>query len=317
MIACGGIHVSPLVLTARQLSAAVFRRVQRFASVPAVLTQRVLVVGGNCALAAELQHGMRVSGSSGVRWLSSNSSKKRDKKGGAGASSSGGSSKPAAAPPTTAPPANNGRGIDGDFVFGITDVSKTLPGGRVLFKNANLLFQRGAKVGILGSNGSGKSSLLKILAKVDRFVPLVTCECLLRSCVRFICVLAVSARLCGCSDFDGKVWHNDGVRIGYLQQEPQLDATKDVQGNVMDGLREKTSLLERMDELSANMGAPDADIDAVRVANNPSCSPLLAVSLGVSTVAGRCQCCTHLQRSSCLGCNAVVVRPLCTRVHSS
>ena len=64
-------------------------------------------------------------------------------------------------------------------------------------------------------------------------------------------------------DFDGKVWHNEGVRIGYLQQEPQLDASKNVQGNVMDGLREKTTLLTRMDELSAEMGLPDADMDAV------------------------------------------------------
>lgn len=111
-------------------------------------------------------------------------------------------------------------------------MTKVLPGGRVLFKNANLMFQRGAKIGILGSNGSGKSSLLKILAKIDR-------------------------------EFDGKVWHNEGVRIGYLQQEPQLDASKDVQGNVMDGLREKTTLLSRMDELSSLMGEPDADMDAL------------------------------------------------------
>jgi hypothetical protein len=66
-----------------------------------------------------------------------------------------------------------------------------------------------------------------------------------------------------CRDFDGKLWHNAGTRIGYLQQEPQLDASKDVNGNVMDGLREKTQLLDRMDAISAEMGAPDADIDAV------------------------------------------------------
>ena len=115
------------------------------------------------------QHGRRLSSHSG------GGGKKKDKKAAAAAGAattpkSGGASKQSAASSSQAAagPANNGRGIDGDFVFGISDVSKVLPGGRVLFKNANLMFQRGAKVGILGSNGSGKSSLLKILAKVDR-----------------------------------------------------------------------------------------------------------------------------------------------------
>jgi energy-dependent translational throttle protein EttA len=64
-------------------------------------------------------------------------------------------------------------------------------------------------------------------------------------------------------DFDGKLWHNPGIRLGYLAQEPHLDPTKDVAGNIMDGLREKTSLLGRMDELSAELGNPDADMDKV------------------------------------------------------
>ena len=70
----------------------------------------------------------------------------------------------AAAPATS----NNGRGVDGDFVFGVQDLAKQLPGARVLFKDVNLMFQRGAKIGVLGLNGSGKSSLLKILASVDK-----------------------------------------------------------------------------------------------------------------------------------------------------
>ncbi len=90
--------------------------------------------------------------------------------------STGGSSKPAAAVPAAAnskgvpTPTANGRGVEGDFVFGVQDLTKTLPGSRVLFANVNLTFQRGAKIGVLGLNGSGKSSLLKILAGVDKYV---------------------------------------------------------------------------------------------------------------------------------------------------
>ena len=113
------------------------------------------------------------------------------------------------------------------------DVGKTLPGGRVLFQGVSLNFSRGAKIGVLGLNGSGKSSLLKILAGVD-------------------------------ADFDGEVWRQPGMRLGYLAQEPVLDESKSVHENIMDGLVEKTALLERFDELSAAMGEPDADIDEVR-----------------------------------------------------
>jgi ABC-type multidrug transport system fused ATPase/permease subunit len=86
----------------------------------------------------------------------------------AGTPSSGSKNPAASAPAAATGPANNGRGIDGDFVFGVQDVTKVLPGGRQLFANVNLMFQRGAKIGVLGLNGSGKSSLLKILAGVDK-----------------------------------------------------------------------------------------------------------------------------------------------------
>ena len=65
-------------------------------------------------------------------------------------------------------------------------------------------------------------------------------------------------------DFEGKFWVKPDMRIGYLAQEPVLDSEKNVHGNIMDVLKEKTDLLTRMDELAAAMGDPDADMDAVR-----------------------------------------------------
>lgn len=114
----------------------------------------------------------------------------------------------------------------------VNEATKVLPGGRVLFKDIDLAFLRGAKVGVVGLNGSGKSSLFRILAGTDR-------------------------------EFDGKVWSSDGIRVGYLEQEPVLDPAKDVHGNIMDGLREKTQLLKRFEELSESLGDPDCDFDKV------------------------------------------------------
>lgn len=81
----------------------------------------------------------------------------------------------------------------------MTDVSKVLPGGRVLLENARLSFLRGAKIGVLGVNGSGKSSLLRVIAGDDR-------------------------------EHHGEVWRKDGVKFLYLTQEPQLDYDLDVRG---------------------------------------------------------------------------------------
>jgi sulfate-transporting ATPase len=127
---------------------------------------------------------------------------------------------------------DNGRGAEGDVCMSLRDVGKTLPGGRVLFSRVNLAFNRGAKIGVLGLNGAGKSSLLKILSGMD-------------------------------TEFDGTAWLAPGLRVGYLAQEPTLDDSRSVHDNIMDGLQESTTLLARFDELSAAMGEEGADIDAL------------------------------------------------------
>jgi ABC-type nitrate/sulfonate/bicarbonate transport system ATPase subunit len=120
----------------------------------------------------------------------------------------------------------------GEVLLTMSDVRKVLPGGRLLFENVGLNFLHGAKIGVLGANGCGKSSLMKILAGID-------------------------------TEFDGSVWRRDGVKIMYLPQEPELDPTKDVMGNVRLGFAQQEALLTRFDELSTAMGDPDADFDAL------------------------------------------------------
>ncbi|GLE03938.1 hypothetical protein PINS_up012849 [Pythium insidiosum] len=127
---------------------------------------------------------------------------------------------------------NAGGGVPGDFVCHLKDVGVTIQGGKKLFERLSLGFLRGAKIGVLGPNGSGKSTLLKVIAGVRR-------------------------------DYDGERWVKEGVRVGYLPQEPQLDPTKNVYENIMEGLKETNDLLQRFDEVSMAMGEPDADFDAL------------------------------------------------------
>jgi ATPase subunit of ABC transporter with duplicated ATPase domains len=101
-----------------------------------------------------------------------------------------------------------------------------------LFRDAQLGFLRGAKIGVLGANGSGKSHLLRILAGVDR-------------------------------EFDGALWRLDGLRVGFLPQEPVLRDDATVGEEVAEAVADKTALLARFAALSDAMGAPDADIDAL------------------------------------------------------
>ena len=114
------------------------------------------------------------------------------------------------------------------YVYVMQGMSKTYPGGRQILKDFNLSFFPGAKIGVLGLNGAGKSTVLRIMAGQD-------------------------------PDFTGEAWAAEGVKIGYLQQEPELDPAKDVLGNVMDGVAEKKALLDRFNEVSARFAEEMTD----------------------------------------------------------
>jgi len=111
------------------------------------------------------------------------------------------------------------------------DLKKIVPPKREILKGIWLSFYPGAKIGVIGGNGAGKSTMLRIMAGVDK-------------------------------EFLGEAWPADGVRVGYLPQEPQLDPAKDVRGNVEDGVGEIRSLLTRFDEINAKLGEP-LDDDAM------------------------------------------------------
>jgi energy-dependent translational throttle protein EttA len=115
------------------------------------------------------------------------------------------------------------------FIYFMKDLRKIVPPKREILKGIWLSFYPGAKIGFLGANGAGKSTLLRIMAGED-------------------------------TDFLGEAHPADGVRIGYLPQEPHLDSTKDVRGNVDDGVGEVRGLLTRFDEINTKLGEPmDAD----------------------------------------------------------
>jgi ATP-binding cassette ChvD family protein len=111
------------------------------------------------------------------------------------------------------------------FIFTMKDLRKVVPPKREILKGIWLSFYPGAKIGVLGSNGAGKSTLLRIMAGVDQ-------------------------------DFLGEARPADGIRIGYLPQEPELDPTVDVRGNVEEGVAETRALLTRFDEINARLGEP-------------------------------------------------------------
>lgn len=111
-------------------------------------------------------------------------------------------------------------------------LSRFYPPDREVLKGINLSFYPGAKIGVIGSNGSGKSSLLRIMAGED-------------------------------DGFSGEARLTPGFTVGYLAQEPQLDESKDVAGNVADGVGEAKRLVDRYNEVCASFGDPDADIDAL------------------------------------------------------
>src|SRR5215470_3215722 len=104
------------------------------------------------------------------------------------------------------------------FVYVMKGLSKTYPGGRQFLKDIWLSFYPGAKIGIVGVNGAGKSTLMRIMAGQDK-------------------------------EFTGEAWAAEGIRTGYLPQEPDLDASKDVRDNVMEGVAAKKALLDRYNEI--------------------------------------------------------------------
>ena len=106
------------------------------------------------------------------------------------------------------------------YVYVMHRLSKVWPGGKEVLKNISLSFLPGAKIGVLGLNGAGKSTLLKIMAGLD-------------------------------TEFNGEAWAADGIKVGYLAQEPELDASMDVAGNVLSGLGEAKELMDRFNEVSA------------------------------------------------------------------
>ena len=118
----------------------------------------------------------------------------------------------------------NGR----QFIYHMQGLTKTYPPNKKILENIHLSFYPDAKIGVLGVNGSGKSTLLRIMAGID-------------------------------NDFTGEAWVAEGARVGYLEQEPQLDSKKTVRENVMEGVAAKRALLDRYNELASNYSDEAAD----------------------------------------------------------
>src|SRR5579875_606074 len=116
------------------------------------------------------------------------------------------------------------------YIYTMRDLRRFYPPDREVLRGINLSFYPGAKIGVIGSNGSGKSSLLRIMAGLD-------------------------------DGFTGEARLTAGFSVGFLPQEPQLDPDKDVAGNVADGIGETKALVDRFNEVCAAMGDPDADFD--------------------------------------------------------
>ena len=116
------------------------------------------------------------------------------------------------------------------YIYTMRDLRRFYPPDREVLKGINLSFYPGAKIGVIGSNGSGKSSLLRIMAGED-------------------------------DGFTGEARLTDGFSVGFLSQEPELDPSKDVAGNVADGVAATKALVDRFNDVCAAMGDPDADFD--------------------------------------------------------
>src|SRR3954470_14276207 len=122
------------------------------------------------------------------------------------------------------PSTMNGR----QFIYHMQGLSKTYPTGKKVLDNIHLSFYPDAKIGVLGVNGSGKSTLLRIMAGID-------------------------------TEYVGEGWVAEGARVGYLEQEPQLDASKSVRENVMEGVAAKKAILDRYNEFAMNYSDETAE----------------------------------------------------------
>jgi len=118
------------------------------------------------------------------------------------------------------------------YVYVMKGLSKTYQGGKKVLEDIYLSFLPGVKIGVLGPNGSGKSTLLKIMAGIEK-------------------------------DFQGEAWSAEGARVGYLPQEPQLDASKTVMENVLEALGEVKAARDEFDAISAKFAEENADFDAL------------------------------------------------------
>lgn len=118
------------------------------------------------------------------------------------------------------------------YIYTMNGVGKVVPPNRFVLKDIYLNFFPGAKIGVLGYNGAGKSTLLRIMAGID-------------------------------TDIVGEARPQPNINIGYLSQEPQLDPSKDVRGNVEEGLSVIKNAQQRLDEVYAAYAEPDADFDAL------------------------------------------------------
>ena len=114
------------------------------------------------------------------------------------------------------------------YVYVMSHLSKSWPGGKEVLKDISLSFMPGAKIGVLGINGAGKSTLLRIMAGIE-------------------------------TDFQGEAWSADGLKVGYLAQEPELDNSLTVLENVLLGMGEKKALVDRFNEISARFAEEMSD----------------------------------------------------------
>src|SRR6476660_2482984 len=118
------------------------------------------------------------------------------------------------------------------YSFVMKGLTKAFPGQKPILNNIHLQFYPDAKIGIVGPNGSGKSTLMKIMAQRDK-------------------------------EFVGEAWSGEGITVGYLEQEPQLDPSKNVMENVRDGVRPVADLVDRYNAIVAEMSEDGADFDAL------------------------------------------------------